>query len=128
MSTLILGKLDIGPLLKAQAALQEGIQIAKSNLEKTGAIQRFEFTYELAWKTMKRILAVRGIEVFSPKQTFRISAQEGLIKNPETWFEFVEIRNLTVHTYNEEMSEKIFLLLPKFAKELEQFIQTILSL
>ena len=40
--------------------LHDALQVAKSDLEKAGTIQYFEFTYELAWKTLKRILNGRG--------------------------------------------------------------------
>lgn len=45
---------------------------ARSELEKAGAIQAFEICYELSWKTMKRILAYRGLEANSPREVFRL--------------------------------------------------------
>lgn len=125
MTTILSGKIEIQSLLKAHQFLQKGIKEAKSDLEQAGAIQAFEFCYELAWKTMKRILSERGVEVFSPKQTFRLAAKEGFIDKPETWFDFIELRNLTVHTYSEEIADKIFGRLPSFEKELAHFIHTI---
>jgi hypothetical protein len=61
MSTYILKDIDIDPMLKAQQFLLSAIKEARSNLEKAGAIQGFEFCYELAWKLMKRVLSYRGI-------------------------------------------------------------------
>ena len=57
---IIESNIDIAPLLMAFDQFHEALQIAKSDLEKAGTIQYFEFTYELAWKTLKRILNGRG--------------------------------------------------------------------
>ena len=125
MPTIIIGNINIDPLLKAQQFLGKGIQQAQSKLEKAGAVLAFGFCYELAWKTMKRILQYRGIEVASPREVFRFAAQDKLIKDPENWFEFITKRNLTSHVYNTEVAEMIFRFLPLFADELAQFISTI---
>lgn len=122
---LILNDISLDPLLKAQSFLTAAIRDAKSELEKAGAVQAFEFCYELAWKTMKRILNYRGLEGTSPREVFRLAAVEKLIDNPETWFEFIRQRNLTVHVYNRKVADEIFDFLPQFAHELEAFIQKI---
>ena len=121
----ILGDLNIDPLLKAQSFLTMAIQVARSELEKAGAIQAFEICYELSWKTMKRILAYRGIEVNSPREVFRNAARDKLIDDLDYWFEFIEKRNLTTHVYNLKVAEEIFNFLPTFATELDKFISRI---
>lgn len=126
--TKILGEIDIDPVLKAQAFLGAALQVAKSQLEKAGAIQAFEVCYELAWKTMKRVLAYRGIIASSPREVFRHAAQEKLIADPEIWFEFIVKRNLTTHVYNPAVAEEVFHFLPVFAKEFDKFIQKIKNL
>src|SRR5688572_18140641 len=109
MSVLILGNLNIDPILKAQAFLKMGIEQARSDLEKAGAIQAFEICYELSWKTMKRILSHRGIEANSPREVFRLAAQEKFINEVDVWFDFIEKRNLTTHVYNLKVAEEIFI-------------------
>lgn len=99
-----------------------------SYLLKSGAIQHFEFCFELTWKTMKRILAQRGKVTNSPKSTFRDAAMEGLIDNPETWFEFLENRNLIIQAYNQDISDQIYTLLPKFEIETKKFLDCIVKL
>src|SRR4029077_12910616 len=91
--------------------------------EQAGAIQSFEFSYELAWKAMKRILEKRGVEVQSPRDTFREAARNKLINDPEPWFVFLEKRNLTSHTYKEETALSIIRILPVFSKALQEFLQ-----
>ncbi|GJM06942.1 MAG: nucleotidyltransferase [marine bacterium B5-7] len=125
MKTVILDNLDISALLKAQATLSEFYNNTKTEQEMAGTIHAFEFAYELAWKTMKRILTKRGLEVLSPKVTFRTAAKEGLITDVEQWFEFVEMRNLTVHTYNQDNAQAIFDKLPGFIETLNLFVETI---
>jgi nucleotidyltransferase substrate binding protein (TIGR01987 family) len=120
--------INFQPLIKASQFLQNGIRVAKSDLEKAGAIQAFEFCYELAWKTMKRILAHRGIDLASPREVFRAAGQEHLIDDVEIWFDFITKRNLTVHVYNLDVANEIFAFLPIFMNELNQFIQKIQAL
>lgn len=108
------GEIDISPLLEAFKQFHEALPVAKSDLEKAGAVQYFEFTYELAWKMLKRILKNRGKELNSPKMVFREAASEGLIDNPEAWFEFIDARNQTVHTYDKKIANEIWSDLPKF--------------
>ncbi|MBN2652217.1 MAG: nucleotidyltransferase substrate binding protein [Spirochaetales bacterium] len=81
-----------------------------SQLEKEGAIQRFEYTFELCWKTLKDKLEFDGIilETITPRSTFRKAFEVGYITNPATWFDIVDSRNLMSHTYNLETANQIF--------------------
>jgi len=108
MLKLILGTIDIAPLLKARNFFSKILEEAENDYEKTGAIKVFEFCYELSWKTLKKILEVQGKEVNNPRDTFRLTAQWGYISDPEVWFEFGKERNLTSHTYNEDILYTIF--------------------
>ena len=110
--------IDIGPLIYAFDQFQKALHIAQSDLEKAGTIQYFEFTYELAWKTMQRILKHRGKQINSPKPVFREAALEKLISNPEPWFLFLNDRNETVHTYDKKVANRIFSHLKDFEKEM----------
>ncbi|MBT3456218.1 nucleotidyltransferase [bacterium] len=126
--TIFDGKIIISSLLKAQEALKKGVGIAKSKLEKDGAIQRFEFTYELLWKTLKKILAFKGVVSNSPREVFRAAAKNGLLEDPKFWFEVIKKRNISTHIYNEEMAEEVFDFLQLFEKELEKVIDKIRQL
>lgn len=128
----ILHDLNIDPLIKAHTALQEALKRANMTIEddmlRDACIQRFEFTFELAWKTLKRILAYRGIELNSPRQVFRFAAKEQLIADPELWFDFLEKRNKTTYTYNHEIAKEIFQQLASFESETNKMIATIKKL
>lgn len=124
MSHMIQG-IDIAPLLKAQATFERFCQNLNTDQEKAGAIQAFAFCYELAWKTMKRFLDIKGIEVRSPRDAFREAALNKLIENPKKWFVFIEKRNITTHAYDEKILEDIVLIFPVFSKELSAFIEVL---
>lgn len=69
-------------------------------------IKRFEFTYEMCWKTLKRYLEFLGFEPKSPRATFKEAYAQGIIKDENIWLEMIEQRNLSSHIYDEyEMSE-----------------------
>lgn len=94
-------------------------------LGQMGAIQAFEVSYELVWKTLQKFLAQEGKEARSPRETFRLSAQFGYLDNPQIWFKFGEERNLTTHTYREDILTELLNLLAPFVKELEQLIKNL---
>lgn len=98
----------ISNLEKAFNKLKDGAETAKDELEKDGAIQRFEFTFELLWKTLKIFLRDRGVEVKTPKDSMIESFKVGWIENEETFLDMLEDRNKTSHIYDRETLEVIF--------------------
>lgn len=76
-------------------------------LMQAGIIQMFEFTFELAWKTLKDFLESQGFLVASPKETLRVAFQCGYIADGELWMEALQCRNLTVHTYDEAFASDV---------------------
>jgi len=79
---------------------------------KAGIVQNFEFTYELAWKFIKRWLEINVSpdtnHVFTRREIFRYAAQYQLIDDPAKWFKYTETRNITSHTYDEEKANRVF--------------------
>ena len=71
-------------------------------------IQRFEFTFELAWKLMKAVLDYEGIEATSPRSRIREAWKQHLIGDAEKWLDMQVKRNLSFHTYNEETAQDIY--------------------
>ena len=82
-----------------------------SELEKSGFIKTFEYTFELAWKTLKDILEFEGFEVKSPRETIKQAFQTGYIKDGSGWLDILEKRNLMTHTYDEETSQEVVVLI-----------------
>ncbi|MBI3784231.1 MAG: nucleotidyltransferase substrate binding protein [Deltaproteobacteria bacterium] len=73
-----------------------------------GTIQRFEFTIELYWKVMKRLLAFEGIEAQTPRETLQHAYQAGWLSDETAWLDMLRDRNQTSHTYNEELARQIY--------------------
>lgn len=87
---------------KATAQLSEFIQKGELNkFEIQGLIQCFEYTFELALKTMKDYLEQEGFEVKSPRSAIQTAFQTQLITDGHSWIDALEKRNLMAHTYDE---------------------------
>lgn len=97
---------------RALIQLINAVELAKSRelseLEEQGLIQAFEFTHELAWKTMKDFLNHKGNnEIYGSKDVVREAFKFGLIDEGEIWMDMIKNRNRTSHTYNEKVAEEI---------------------
>jgi nucleotidyltransferase substrate binding protein (TIGR01987 family) len=71
-------------------------------------IQRFEFTFELAWKLLKDYFALEGILLNFPKEVLKEAYAIGLIEHEQLWLQMLNDRNLSSHTYNEKLADEIF--------------------
>ena len=78
-----------------------------TELERAGIIQFFEMTFELAWKVLKDYLEAQEYLVKSPRETVKQAFQIGLIYNGHIWMDALSNRNLTTHTYDEELANKM---------------------
>jgi nucleotidyltransferase substrate binding protein (TIGR01987 family) len=79
-----------------------------SELEKEGLIQRFEYTYELAWKTLQDLLRHKGyLDIAGPNPVLRQAFQDGYFTDSAGWAKMKKSRELTSHTYDSELAETI---------------------
>lgn len=94
---------------KALGQLTKFVEKGSLNeFEQQGLIQSFEYTYELAWNTMKDYFEAQGeTNVHGSRDAFRLAFKRGLVEDGETWMDMVTSRILTSHTYNEDIAEKI---------------------
>jgi len=120
--------IDIEALLKARDRFEEFRQNMLTDRDRAGAIQAFEFSYKLAWKTIKRILNSRGIEAQSPRDSFREAAHNHWISDPKVWFSFIEKRNLSSHTYDEEKVLNVVSIFENFSQALTELIDNLKAL
>ena len=81
---------------------------ALNELEEQGLIQAFEYTYELAWNTLKDYFEAQGeTNINGSRDAFRMAFKRGLIEDGETWMDMIKSRTLTTHTYNEDVAKQI---------------------
>ena len=105
------------------ARFKEAIALEKNVANRDSAIKRFELTFDLAWKTLKEYLGEHfGVSVNSPKATFREVFQQGLTQYSDDWIKITDDRNLTVHTYDEDLAEDVYHKLPKALSMFEELL------
>ena len=94
---------------KALSQLQKFINKGElSELEEQGLVKAFEYTYELAWTTLKDFLEYRGqTDIYGSRDAIRKAFQLNLIDDGESWMDMLKSRNKTSHTYNEETAKEI---------------------
>ncbi|SNS43289.1 nucleotidyltransferase substrate binding protein, HI0074 family [Anaerovirgula multivorans] len=97
---------------KALKQLEEAVELMGkrelTNLEKQGVIQAFEYTHELAWKTLKDFLENRGnTNIYGSRDATKEAFTLGLIENGEVWMQMIKSRNITSHTYDEGTADEI---------------------
>lgn len=96
---------------KAFKRLSHAIEVVKSapddDLLQSGLVQTYEYTFELAWKTLKDYLTLEGFEVRSPRETIRQGFQSGYIMNGEDWLQTLADRNLTTYIYDDEIIAQV---------------------
>lgn len=79
-----------------------------SELEEQGLIKAFEYTFELAWTTLKDFLEYRGqSDIFGSRDAIRKAFQLNLVDDGEGWMDMLASRNRTSHTYNKETADQI---------------------
>ncbi len=88
--------------------LADVLKRPKTIVTRDSAIKRFELTFELAWKSIKRYLEGKGIVCRSPRDCFEGAFRVGLVPDDPSWLKMIEDRNLSVHTYNEKLAEEIY--------------------
>lgn len=101
--------IDLGPLERALASLERALARPKDEFTRDAVVQRFEYSFELAWKAVKRVLAEReGVDAAGVRNVMRLAGRHGLVEAVEPWLAFQEARNLTSHTYNEGTAEEVY--------------------
>ena len=94
--------------IKALGRLEEALAEQPSALVRDACIQRFEFSFELCWKAIKENLKQQGLECQSPKSCLREAFRQGWIDDENAGIVLLDDRNLTSHTYDEELAEVIY--------------------
>lgn len=112
-------------LLSLEAIYLKPMQDDRSNVDAT--IQRFEFTFELAWKFLKDYFFERDIELNYPKEVLQEAFNVNLINNEDIWIKMLKDRNMTSHTYDEKLANEIFLSIKLYVPELRSLLNKIIE-
>ena len=100
----------VADLEKAVTRLGEMSTRPKEEAVRDSVIMRFELAFELAWKVLKDALEDKGIVPLpaNPKDNIRLAAENGLVDDVQTWFDFLDARNLATHVYDETMADSLY--------------------
>lgn len=99
---------------KALRRLAEALDAPPGDLVRDASIQRFEFTFELAWKAIKNTATVEGLECMSPRSCLKLAFGQGWIDDEPIWLAMLEDRNRASHTYDEKLAEQLYGRLPDY--------------
>jgi len=128
--------IDLRPLKKALNSLMFAIERTEreafDEMLRDSVIQRFEYTYELCWKMLKRRLerdvpSPESIDVMSFREMIREGAERGLIDDPLVWFVYRQKRNLTTHTYDEAVAKDVYQAAIAFAKDAKRLLEALVQ-
>jgi nucleotidyltransferase substrate binding protein (TIGR01987 family) len=126
-----------------QPRLQEDALVAVASLEKAiyrslrepedeevrdCVVQRFEYTYELCWKMLKRRMemdAAGPVDSWPYRELIRRGAEAGFSGDPEAWFEYRDQRNRTSHVYDESVAIEVHRSAVMFAGAARALLQTL---
>lgn len=94
---------------RALRRLEEALELPKDPIIQDACIQRFEFTFETAWKAIQEDALREGVDCMSPRDCLRVAFRLGVLSEDEPrWLKMVEDRNRTSHTYDEEVAAEIY--------------------
>ncbi len=122
--------LDLSSLKRVLASLGNALEITRSkqfrslddrwrNTLVAGVLQNFGWTFELSWKMLKRQLeselpSPAELDTMSYREMIRVGHERGLIDDPEAWFDYRLLRNITSHAYDESKARQVYDGVPAF--------------
>lgn len=113
-------------LKKALGRLEEALNENQENsLIVDGTIQRFEFTIEIYWKMLKRLLLREGIEAKTPRETLKEAYQVGWLHNEQAWLQMLKDRTETSRAYDEDMARNILQNIVHYFPEMKTTFQNL---
>ena len=95
---------------KAIESLEMGLKEEADELRIDGVLQRYEFTFELAWKCIKDYLEMQGIvsSIGSPREIIQLAFKHNIIDDGEKWIKMMLDRNALSHMYDRGISREIY--------------------
>jgi len=119
----------IGKLRQVLNACEAESDPERKEMLKMASAQAFEFTTEMSWKTMRKVLIWLGASSSDTDETkmklFQKAKEEGLIDDPEKWLEYYRNRNVSSHNYGQDVADLAFDYARKVLPDAESLIQKI---
>ncbi len=114
--------LALNQLENALARLNEALQtpLDPNNITRDATLKRFQFTAELYWKTLKKLLLNEKIISTTPRDTLQKAYSFNWINNETLWLNMMDDRNLTSHAYREEYAKKIHTHIKEYYPEMKK--------
>ncbi|MBM4395735.1 MAG: nucleotidyltransferase substrate binding protein [Deltaproteobacteria bacterium] len=117
-------RLDL--LGQALSRLREALAVpADAPLAVDGTIQRFEFAYELFWKTLKAVLLEVGVDTATPRDALVEAFAAGWLEDDRMAVRMLQARNLTLHTYDEALARDVYAEVPAFLALMDRAVASI---
>jgi nucleotidyltransferase substrate binding protein (TIGR01987 family) len=110
---------------KALQQLDAALALPVSDVVRDACIQRFEFSFELAWKAIQQAARDQGRDCVSPKSCLRAAFALGWLGDENAWLIMLSDRNLTSHTYNEEIAQAVYGRMKTHASLLKELNRTL---
>lgn len=113
----------------SDSTLMASLDEVTRNAIKSGAIQHFEFCYELSWKFIKRWLeaniSASAADGVTRRELFRQAAENRLIDDVDQWMRYHEARNQTSHTYDPVVAENVYQAAHAFARDVQALLEAL---
>lgn len=113
---------DLKLLGKATETLVQALEETFTDIVRDAVIQRFEYVFELSWKTIQAAVEYMGSSCNSPRDAIKEAFKMEWVTNPEGWLEAMEARNKTSHTYSEKLAQTVY----NVAKEFPVLVQELM--
>jgi nucleotidyltransferase substrate binding protein (TIGR01987 family) len=111
---------DLGQALKR---LQEALLKPGDDFIRDAAIKRFEFCFELAWKSIQAVARLEGQDCATPRAAFSLAWQARWLEDEELWLDMLDAWNKTTHTYREATAKEVFSSIPRFLPALGSLLR-----
>lgn len=121
--------LDAVAAKSSDTAFMQGLDDIARNAIRSGVIQHFEFTYELSWKFIKRWLeanvSATAVDGVTRRELFRLAAENKLIVDVDQWMLHHDARNVTSHTYNAKIADRVYRAALAFVQDARRLLEAL---
>ena len=121
--------INLNPFRQALESLRHALAQPKNEFLRDSVIQKFNFTYLLAWKALKRYLeqeeGPESIDSLQRRDLYRMAAEKGLLEDPVIWFGYHRARNETAHTHKEAKAEEVYAMASDFVNDAAALLRSL---